>query len=83
MRVTLDTRDDGRHTLTLGGTPWPGPLTDHDLNDIEAFLAQRKAMARLCPGEDGEHTCTLPPGHLLPHMCRACRHAWTSLQDQP
>lgn len=61
-----------------GGRTAVGALTGHDLNDLEAILAQRKAMARTCPSTKDEHTCGLPPGphyaHL--HVCRACPETW-------
>lgn len=52
-------------------------LTGHDADDLLAVLEQHKAMGRYCAAEDGEHTCTLPPGHsILAHVCRACPQEW-------
>jgi hypothetical protein len=79
VNITLDDWPNGRHTLEL--RPGPGifriPVTDHDLDDLAAFLAIRTAMAHTCPATHGEHTCTMPPGHVLfAHQCRACPAQW-------
>lgn len=82
MRITLGAAGpDGLRELAFGRPPEPGwfswRATQHDLNDLEAVLARDKAMARVCPAEDGEHTCGWPPGHGVPHTCRACPRRWT------
>ena len=73
-----DSHLDGRKDLVLGGIRYSS-FSDHDLNDLEFVLAQRKAMARRCTKTDGEHTCGLAPGHWAGrHLCRACTHTWTA-----
>lgn len=51
-------------------------LTEHDLRRIEFALALRRAMARVCPAENGEHACALSPGHDGAHLCQACTERW-------
>lgn len=78
MKVTLSAPGpDGLRRLTFGLTT--RICTQHDLNDLEAALAQDKAKSRHCGDEEAEHTCVMPPGHwILPHVCRACRHQWVT-----
>lgn len=80
MRITLgDPRPDGTRELAFapGAPGWfTWSASQHDLNDLEAVLAQDKAKAKVCPDEDGDHTCAMPPGHFLPHLCRACPRTW-------
>lgn len=81
MKVRVSTYEDGTSTIF---THWPGvsqhliALTEHDLRDLEFVLAQRRAMARRCEDEHGEHTCSLAPGHGGTHLCRACTEQWRS-----
>lgn len=76
----------GEHDLVLT-RPWHSPwvissLTEHDLRDLEFVLAQRRAMSRRCPETDGEHTCSVFPGHpvssqyKIGHPCRGCEYRW-------
>lgn len=53
-------------------------LSEHDLNDLEFALAQRKAMSSRCGEEHGEHTCGIMPDHthFIAHICRACTVEW-------
>jgi hypothetical protein len=83
VKMTIEDGLDGLADLVFPDPHAPSPrawrvtgLTQHDLNDIEAVLAARKAMARTCPAEDGDHTCGLPPGHPPGHQCRACPREW-------
>jgi hypothetical protein len=81
VRITLDDPGpDGLRTLTWGTEGQPGwfawDATQHDLNDLEAVLAQDKAMARTCPAEAAGHTCGLPRHDSPGHQCRACPHTW-------
>jgi hypothetical protein len=54
-------------------------MTGHDLDDLEAALAQRKARITPCPAYRGDHACWLPSGHSpARHACRAgpCPETW-------
>lgn len=79
---------DGHHDLAFyhdGQQAAIMTLTGHELDDLLAILEQRKAGGRYCDTADGEHRCTLPPGHwVLPHTCRACDHTWAvTLETRP
>ena len=78
MHVQLADRDGGLTDLVVNRNRRLTHLTPHDLNDIEAELARRKAMSRRCDVTSGEHTCVLPPKHTCPerHLCRACTYEW-------
>lgn len=73
---------DGLTLVSFGQQDTPGgwftwSATDHELDDLEALLAARKAKIRTCPGRDGDHACWLPPDHTAAaHQCRACPHRW-------
>lgn len=78
---------DGEYDLVLR-RPWHktwvvSSLSDHDLRDLEFVLAQRRAMARRCTAEHGEHTCSLAPGHIpdAGHVCRGCDFSWPVIQE--
>jgi hypothetical protein len=79
VRVEVNDRPDDFRELVLDGILAASNLTEHDLRDIEFALARRRAMGRLCPEQDREHTCSLPPGHLgyAAHLCRACTYHWS------
>jgi hypothetical protein len=83
MKITLAPAPgpDGLRRVAWGTEPGPGwftwDATEHELGDLLAVLEQDKAMGRYCDAEDGEHTCTMPPGHsILAHVCRACPREW-------
>lgn len=95
MDVSVDSREgpDGTlYDLRVLHTPREVPrrqflygLTEHDLRDLESELARRRAMGRICPEKDQEHTCSLPPGHLgyAAHVCRACTYHWSGTTFKP
>ena len=58
-------------------------LTDHDMNDLEFALAQRKAMSRRCLRALGEHSCALAPPHGRAHVCRGCDTTWEDGDSDP
>jgi hypothetical protein len=61
-----------------------GGLSEHALRDIEFELARRRAMGRVCPVTDGEHTCSLAPGHGEAwHLCRGCTRRWPKKITEP
>ena len=82
MRISLDSEPaaDGLTLVRFGTEPAPGwftwRATAHELDDLEAALAIRKAMAATCPATTGEHSCIWPPGHAITHQCRACPEQW-------
>lgn len=82
MDVTVrDSIADGEHDLVFT-RPWHNPwvlssMSEHDLRDLEFVLARRRAMAKACPGKNGEHTCALTPGHGTGHECRGCDARWS------
>lgn len=83
MRITIcDPGPDGVIQVQFGDPSQTGwfswDATEHDLGDLEAVLAQRKAMTGRCGAEDGEHTCGLWADHAAPvgHQCRACPAEW-------
>lgn len=85
MRIDATTYANGRHTLELH--PDAGlfriPVSDHDLDDLAAWLAIRTAMGHTCDATHGEHTCIMPPGHVMfAHQCRACPARWPD-ENQP
>lgn len=53
-------------------------LSEHDLRDLVFVLEQRRAMGKTCPEKNGEHTCSMAPGHGPDpgHVCRACDLIW-------
>jgi hypothetical protein len=60
-----------------------GRYTEHGLRDLESELARRRAMGRVCPEKDGEHTCSLAPGHGEAHQCRGCEKRWMHVRALP
>ena len=77
----------GEHDLVFI-RPWHNPwvissLSEHDLRDLEFALALRRAMGRTCLEEDGEHTCSLRPGHGESHQCRGCDTRWRHVRALP
>ncbi len=83
MRVAVTDWPNGRHTLALGPAAIRG-LTDHDLEDVEAFLVGWRTGTATCDAEFNGHTCWLPPDHTAaPHNCRACPEQWPAGTPPP
>lgn len=83
MAFELHDNPDGTVQLAWHGAVWEArPLDPHDFNDLEAVLAQRKAMIGRCPARliygGHEHACGARPDHgRNNHVCRACTQTWT------
>jgi hypothetical protein len=78
MRVEIIDLPGGLTALRLDGNQLIKGMSEHALRDLEFVLAQRRAMARRCTAEAGEHACGLAPAHdrEAAHVCRACTKTW-------
>jgi hypothetical protein len=80
IRLAEQPAADGTTLVSFGTEGSPGwfswAATDHELEDLEAVLALRKARVATCPAEHGEHACVWTPGHAILHQCRACPERW-------